>query len=504
MRGGRWLDAIRGGVEVGRTWSAIDYAALCVGYGCFLTYFPIGPIGTACLTQVATGWQSVVLTRMLFLVATIAVIALWKARARDDLLHCGRVADVSFLMALASFAVLYLADSVIAPDWSACLFALLLGGATATPKLGWYEAFYRLYQVKGRTRCIAAIAGCFLVAPLFTPLTQVMHTGRVGAVVTVAAIVVLSWACYRWTARVTLRPCAQDACAAADRPAGTAYRASTYTLVMMIGFGLSWSFSYNLAALLGYGSGPFHATTWSVMAAGLGVCTVIIVVALRLRALNSVGFGLILRWCVVAAGAIWAFMPFAAQQSAALACFQCSVAYILQNVVMILFIMEVCYEYNLTVCTVTATQYGIFVVAACVGTGLFWAFSTFVDDTTAHMLMAAVSVTGCLLVIPFLPSRNSSAGTFVLDVLPEDEGYEERMERSRKALATAWGLSAREAEVLDLLTVGFSRADIATRLSVSPWTVKNHIASIYSKAGVHSVQELTALVAGGAETGRPR
>jgi NarL family two-component system response regulator LiaR len=48
----------------------------------------------------------------------------------------------------------------------------------------------------------------------------------------------------------------------------------------------------------------------------------------------------------------------------------------------------------------------------------------------------------------------------------------------------AAGLSAREAEILTLITSGFSNAEIATHLYLSPNTVKTYIRTAYRKIGV--------------------
>jgi DNA-binding NarL/FixJ family response regulator len=48
------------------------------------------------------------------------------------------------------------------------------------------------------------------------------------------------------------------------------------------------------------------------------------------------------------------------------------------------------------------------------------------------------------------------------------------------------GLSARESEVLSLIAKGFSFAEIARLLTVSPHTVTTHVKRIYQKLAVHS------------------
>jgi DNA-binding NarL/FixJ family response regulator len=47
-------------------------------------------------------------------------------------------------------------------------------------------------------------------------------------------------------------------------------------------------------------------------------------------------------------------------------------------------------------------------------------------------------------------------------------------------------LTAREREVLALLTEGLGNADIAQRLSISEKTVRNHVSNVFDKLGVWS------------------
>jgi len=50
-------------------------------------------------------------------------------------------------------------------------------------------------------------------------------------------------------------------------------------------------------------------------------------------------------------------------------------------------------------------------------------------------------------------------------------------------------LTAREAEVLDLVARGFTYVEAATRLAMAVSTVRTHVRSVYSKLDVHNKTE---------------
>lgn len=56
----------------------------------------------------------------------------------------------------------------------------------------------------------------------------------------------------------------------------------------------------------------------------------------------------------------------------------------------------------------------------------------------------------------------------------------------------ALGLTARERELVELVARGKSTREIATALSISDWTVQDHLKSIFAKTGVSTRQELVA------------
>jgi DNA-binding CsgD family transcriptional regulator len=61
-------------------------------------------------------------------------------------------------------------------------------------------------------------------------------------------------------------------------------------------------------------------------------------------------------------------------------------------------------------------------------------------------------------------------------------------------IADAYGLTGRERAVTQLVALGLATDAIADRLQVSPWTVQDHLRSIFQKVGVSSRGELVARI----------
>jgi DNA-binding CsgD family transcriptional regulator len=59
-------------------------------------------------------------------------------------------------------------------------------------------------------------------------------------------------------------------------------------------------------------------------------------------------------------------------------------------------------------------------------------------------------------------------------------------------IAEAYGMTERERDVAELVAQGFGTTEIGRRLCISPWTVQDHLKTIFEKVGVSTRGELTA------------
>ncbi|MGC4083182.1 MAG: LuxR C-terminal-related transcriptional regulator [Vicinamibacterales bacterium] len=90
---------------------------------------------------------------------------------------------------------------------------------------------------------------------------------------------------------------------------------------------------------------------------------------------------------------------------------------------------------------------------------------------------------------------------FYLHVIPLDHSGVDvavsvrELGTSMGAFSSRYRLSKREAEVVELVLLGYRNRDIATTLGTSPTTVKKHLTHIFDKVGVDNRTQLIARLA---------
>jgi DNA-binding CsgD family transcriptional regulator len=63
-------------------------------------------------------------------------------------------------------------------------------------------------------------------------------------------------------------------------------------------------------------------------------------------------------------------------------------------------------------------------------------------------------------------------------------------------LCRAYGLTARESELVRLIVHGLSTQQIAERLCITPYTVKDHVKAVFEKTGARSRGDLVNRISG--------
>ncbi len=94
------------------------------------------------------------------------------------------------------------------------------------------------------------------------------------------------------------------------------------------------------------------------------------------------------------------------------------------------------------------------------------------------------SLDGRRLVLRHLPVKQDRADVILLDERPAD---------APAGTLVSVGLTDRESQVVGLVASGASNAEIARQMSLSPWTVKRHLANVYAKLGIRNRAAAAAL-----------
>ena len=480
-------------------------ALLCIGYGSYQACCYNGVVYKAFL--VATGlppsdaWACIIL-----LVAGSGVGCLAVRALHERGVHlAGRAGAGAGYTAMALIGMLALA--MRASPSALLLLAGAMGLATSPALLLWFKAFLALYRRHGPVECMLAIT-CGTMAG-FSP---VCLTGFASGPEAWLALQLAGMGCAAAVqlgiatgGRVSDTAGEQAAGMSSTRGSGqvptgasSPYRLSIYVAALVASFGATTGFAGSMGFFF---AGGGARDTWLILASACAACTLLIVLSLVTNKGATLHFGLLIRIALVVAGVVFGFAPallgFLPQGLTAL----CQVVTVVQGVAMTLLSVEICYERNLAMSDVMPANYAIYVVCVCAGMCLASLASSAGSDL-AWQLVAALATASVVIVIPALPASSSTAATFTAKTLLENERYDQRSARVCQATASRFGLTPREADVLGLLLQGRTRAQIAEALSLSVWTVKEYVGSVYAKVGVHSAKDL--MVQCMAQAGSPK
>lgn len=374
--------------------------------------------------------------------------------------------------------------------------SLAVGVCAAAPLLVWFKSWLGVYAQGGPFWCIMVIVLGNLVAMLVGLFAGTVSSWPIGFALLAAGSAGAA------LCQVGAAACGSLEADRAMRP-GT-YRLTLYAATVVMSFGMTWGLCQGILRMLndqGFAAG----SDWVFSAGGIVGCILVVLYALATRKLGSLRFGLFIRLALTFSGLACACMPLMSAVAPMALPILCRAVVVVQGAAMGFFSVEICHEKRLGIVEVMPLNYIVYVVVGCIAMGLpLMLGDCGLDGLLLWSALALVAVAATILVIPALPSSTSTAATFTLRELPENESYAARAAHARDGLVEKYGLTAREAEVLGLLVQGLNRNQIAERLALSSWTVKDHLTSIYAKTGVHSAKELLVLVAGGERGGAER
>lgn len=185
--------------------------------------------------------------------------------------------------------------------------------------------------------------------------------------------------------------------------------------------------------------------------------------------------------------------PFLQEQSRIIILFIGSLGFTLFSIVMMMSCITIAHEKRISLVFVYSLFAGVTYASRLIGQGL----GTLVKHSTLSpetQILTSVFVLlyACSLVM-FLIVRKNAASKTPTTAEPAAVGVDV-LAQSCAQLAQETGLSARQAEVLDLLVHGYDVPSIAKKLFISENTVRTHTKKIYTLLDVHSKQEIIDLV----------
>ena len=463
-----------------------------VGYGSFMCMF-CGGMGILHMGPLLQRWDYVLFSQLANLAGLSVGLLSTRAFARHQRAQIPPL-PAGFAYTLVCSLLLMMTSMLAQPGLNpvlACVICAVIGFFASQPMLFWYDRLLGAYRHGGRALTVALLALAELVPVAASLAVQFLSNLTDQAPLIMCTLSVISClVCQILIARPDRQP--QPAQDHPEVASSETYRLAPYSIGMLVCLGVTWGTSCSMSILTNASSAAEVSFFYQAFLIALTVA----LVAYLIRGVSSgnMRFGNLIRLSIVASSVIVAFAPILHGALSYLYLPFCEVVFVLEEVAIALFSIEVCRESNLRMHVVLPLNFAVFAAAACLAGIVFWVALTFCSEKIGWELVAALVATVVLCIVPFLPTRSGSAQTFTLDELPEDESYDARIARRRANMTTKYGLAKRESEVLELLLQGKTRQQIADMLALSPWTIKDRIGDIYKKMGVHSYKELVKLV----------
>ena len=208
-------------------------------------------------------------------------------------------------------------------------------------------------------------------------------------------------------------------------------------------------------------------------------------------------FGLMFRtpFLFVACGLLAAFLSMG--QKGAFSEFLVALGYGLMFLILTILLCDIAHRFGVSVLVLCGIEelVSMFMVAGHKVAPLFDAGTGAEGGTdTIRVVLIAVVIAVSAIVLFGVERKQWGAALFGVGSVSSGGSARERLLSRCAVIAEAYHLSPRESEVFQLIALGKSPASIERELCIAGGTLKSHTQRIYQKLGVHSRDELYALV----------
>ncbi len=400
------------------------------------------------------------------------------------------------------------------------LAAVLAGAGTGLAMLAWQAAFARV----GELFLAPSVLGACVAFPLFSMACSFLSLGVAYGVTGAAA-------CASFAVLVGVEACLHRAAAGLSRPVSDPVVSPTSAApsgLSLRGLLADWGPTMLCLASLGFVTGVSRTLTLAAvretselvfesLACMLAVAVLLLAVwRVRGRLVSPVVFYQV-AFPVVATGLV-VFSVVANDFTSSFA----GLSYFVFELALIVAIVH-CAQESGGGARGTLVAYGL--VAGCaymllgLGTAVGYALQQWGDGTATPVFFIVVIVCIYALSLPLAvqarrraPEKDAhkatAGGRPALSSAPVAEPDDPAalaadahllFDRQARALAAGYGLTPRESEVLALVLAGLDSPTAATRLGLTDNTVRTHKKNLYRKLGVHSKQEILALLDAGSQ-----
>lgn len=467
---------------------------LWLGFGFFIVTYGGGPLGfVSGSANQAINWDVMLLVTTVFMAGTalgcIIVSRFSRSEAKSQQrLSVAAYVGVTFLCLILQ-PVLTTAD-VVASAVACSLLSFLVGVFYGQPLLFWVSRYYDLSLSSSRFVFLTILVCCYLFDPVIIVLAGFAEGIPFVYSISMVLCAVMSAAVQLWLSR-------SDAAAESvvSKPQiMNNYHLSVYSTMVLLCLGFSWGVAGG-SSLYTFGEAIPNDLLTALLAAFV-VLLINAFVTQMLRSQSGMRFGAFIRLTLVGCGVAIATLPLLFVVMPVLLYSPCYFVMVICEISVLVFSIDLSQEGGKSLAEVYAINYAMLVGAICASSIFFWLVHMLTEGIVAWLVITMVATWVVLGAIPFLPSRSSTAAVLSLDKLPENESYETHVALQRDNMASRYGLSEGEAEVLRYLLLGMKRDEIAEKMYLSPWTIKARTSAIYKKCGIHSYKELMVLVSG--------